>query len=185
MFVYAKTPTIAAIDGVVTPEECLSVIAHSREKLERSVVATDDGLVTDKNRTSHGTWVPHSDFSEITQRISDIAAIPLERAEQINVLRYQKGQEYKPHYDGLSGKHLENGGQRLLTAMVYLNNAVGGGTAFPKLNLLIGSIGGRLLMFGNVDDNNQPHELSLHQGLPPHEGEKWVMTLWFREKKIL
>ena len=56
--------------------------------------------------------------------------------------------------------------------------------SFPKLNIIVGSIGGRLLLFGNVDENNQPHELSLHQGLPPHEGEKWVMTLWFRETKI-
>ena len=147
MFVYTKTPTIAVVDGVVTPEECQSVIKHSEDKLERSTVATAEGLVSDEARTSHGTWLPHDDFSEITQRI-------------------------------------ENGGQRLLTAMVYLNNAVGGGTAFPKLNIIVGSIGGRLLLFGNVDENNQPHELSLHQGLPPHEGEKWVMTLWFRENKI-
>ncbi len=161
MFVYTKTPTIAVVDGVVTPEECQSVIKHSEDKLERSTVATAEGLVSDEARTSHGTWLPHDDFSEITQRISDIAAIPLERAEPINVLRYNPDQEYKPHYDGLSG-----------------------GTAFPKLNIIVGSIGGRLLLFGNVDENNQPHELSLHQGLPPHEGEKWVMTLWFREAKI-
>ena len=184
MFVYTKTPTIAVIDGVLSPEECQSVIKHSEDKLERSTVASEEGLVSDEARTSHGTWLPHDDFSEITQRISDIAAIPLERAEPINVLRYNQDQEYKPHYDGLSGQHLENGGQRLLTAMVYLNNAVGGSTAFPKLNIIVGSIGGRLLLFGNVDENNQPHELSLHQGLPPHEGEKWVMTLWFRETKI-
>ena len=183
MFVYTKTPTIAVIDGVLSSEECVSIISHSEEKLERSTVAGDNGLVPDKDRTSHGAWLPHSDFLEINQRISDIAAIPLERAEPINVLRYNPEQEYKPHYDGLSGKYLDNGGQRLLTCLIYLNNAVGGGTAFPKLNIVVGSIGGRLLMFGNVDDNNNPHELSLHQGLPPHDGEKWVMTLWFREKR--
>ena len=72
----------------------------------------------------------------------------------------------------------------LLKCIVYLNNAVGGGTAFPKLNVVVGSIGGRLLLFGNVDENNKPHELALHQGLPPHEGEKWVFTLWFRQNKI-
>tara|TARA_R100001143_G_scaffold2474_1_gene5369 strand:+ start:123 stop:680 length:558 start_codon:yes stop_codon:yes gene_type:complete len=185
MFVYAKTPTIVVVDGVLNPEECQSVITHSEGNLERSTVATDDGLVSDKARTSHGTWIDHEDFPEITTRISDIVDIPLERAEPINVLRYNPDQEYKPHYDGLSGQHLENGGQRLLTCMVYLNNAVGGGTAFPKLNIVVGSIGGRLLMFSNADENNQPHELSLHQGLPPHKGEKWVMTLWFRETKIL
>jgi len=184
MFVYVKTPTIAVVDGVISPEECSQVIEHSRDKLERSTVATDKGLVPDKDRTSHGTWVAHSDFPEVCQRVADIAAIPLERAEPINVLRYTDDQEYKPHYDALDGVHLENGGQRLLTCLVYLNNVVGGSTAFPKLNLMIGPIGGRLLMFGNVDENNKAHELSLHQGMPPHEGEKWVMTLWFRESKV-
>ena len=173
------------VDGVVTPEECQSIIEHSESKLERSTVASSEGLVPDKDRTSHGVFLPHTDFPEICERISEITAMPLERAEPMNVLRYTKAQEYKPHYDGLDGEYLENGGQRLLTCLVYLNNAVGGGTAFPKLNIIVGSIGGRLLMFGNVDQDNKPHELSLHQGLPPHEGEKWVMTLWFRETKIL
>ena len=184
MFVYVKTPTIAVVDGVISSEECSQVIEHSRSKLKRSTVATDDGLIPDKDRTSHGVFLPHSDFPELCQRVSDIAAIPLERAEPINVLRYTNDQEYKPHYDALDGVYLENGGQRLLTCLVYLNNAVGGSTAFPKLNLVVGAIGGRLLMFGNVDENNQAHDLSLHQGLPPHEGEKWVMTLWFRETKV-
>jgi len=35
-----------------------------------------------------------------------------------------------------------------------------------------------------VDKDMQPHDLSLHQGMPPHEGEKWVFTLWFREKNL-
>ena len=80
MFVYAKTPTICVVDSVLSPEECDSVISHAEGKLERSTVATDEGLVPDKARTSHGTWINHKDFSEITQRISDIVAIPLERA---------------------------------------------------------------------------------------------------------
>lgn len=184
MFVYTKTPTVVVVDGVVTPEECEAVISHTQGKLERSTVATDDGLVSDEARTSHGAWFPHSDFPEITQKISDITGMPLERAEPVNILRYNPDQEYKPHYDALEGEYLENGGQRLLSCLIYLNNATGGGTAFPKLNIIVGSIGGRLLMFSNVDENNGPHELSLHQGLPPHDGEKWVMTLWFRERKI-
>ena len=184
MFVYAKTPTICVVDGVVTPEECKNIIEHSEHKLKPSTVAAPEGLIPDKDRTSHGVFLPHSDFSEVCDRISEITDMPLERAEPINVLRYTNAQEYKPHYDALDGDYLDNGGQRLLTCLVYLNNAVGGATAFPKLNLIVGSIGGRLLMFGNVDKDKKPHELSLHQGLPPHEGEKWVMTLWFRENKI-
>ena len=180
MFVYVKTPTIAVVDGVISSEECYQVIEHSRSKIKRSTVATDGGLIPDKDRTSHGVFLPHSDFPELCQTVADIAAIPLERAEPINVLRYTDDQEYKPHYDALA----ETDNQRILTCIVYLNNAAGGGTAFPHLNILVGSVQGRLLMFGNIDDQGSPHELSLHQGLPPLEGEKWVFTLWFRKKEL-
>ena len=184
MFVYAKTPTICVVDGVVTPEECQTIIEHSESKLQRSTVATPEGLKPDQDRTSHGVFLPHDNFSDVCARIADITGMPLERAEPVNVLRYTSEQEYKPHYDALEGEYLDNGGQRLLTCLIYLNNAVGGSTAFPRLNLIVGAIAGRLLMFSNVNENKEPHHLSLHQGLTPHEGEKWVMTLWFREKNI-
>jgi len=184
MFAYAQTPTIVVVDGVVSPEECEAIIDHSKDSLGKSTVASVGGHEEDVARTSTGGFFPHSDFPDVCSRISDIAGIPLDRAEPMNVLRYTNDQEYKPHYDALDGVYLENGGQRILTCLVYLNNAVGGSTAFPKLNLVVGAIGGRLLMFGNVDENNKAHDLSLHQGLPPHEGEKWVMTLWFREKIV-
>ena len=48
MFVYVKTPTIAVVDGVISSEECYQVIEHSRSKIKRSTVATDDGLIPDK-----------------------------------------------------------------------------------------------------------------------------------------
>ena len=184
MFVYANAPTIAVVDAILSPEECDSIINHAKGSLKQSTVANEGGLEEDSARTSTGGFFPHSDFPEICNKLSDLAGIPLERAEPMNVLRYTSEQEYKPHYDALEGKYLENGGQRLMTCLIYLNNAVGGGTAFPKLNLVVGSIGGRLLMFGNVDKEMKPHDLSHHQGLPPHEGEKWVFTLWFREKQI-
>jgi prolyl 4-hydroxylase len=183
MFAY-PTPTIVVVDGIASPEECAAIINHSKDRLEKSTVALEGDNIEDTVRTSTGGFFPHSDFPEICKKVSDIAGIPLERAEPMNVLRYTSDQEYKPHYDTLGEEYLENGGQRILTGIVYLNNAVGGGTAFPKLNMIFGSIGGRLLLFENVDKDMQPHDLSLHQGMPPHEGEKWVFTLWFRERNL-
>ena len=184
MFAYAQTPTIVVVDGVVSPEECEAIIDHSKDSLGKSTVASVGGHEEDTARTSTGGFFPHSDFPDVCSRIADIAGIPLDRAEPMNVLRYTSDQEYKPHYDTLGEEYLEDGGQRIMTGIVYLNNAVGGGTAFPKLNMMFGSIGGRLLLFENVDKNMNPHDLSLHQGMPPHEGEKWVFTLWFRETNL-
>ena len=186
MFVYTKTPTIVVIDGVLSPEECNDIIEYSEDKLERSKVAKKGGGdAEDVDRTSSGLFVRHEEFPELCKRLSEIANLPLTNAESLNVLKYQEGQEYKPHRDAFDeDRHKINGGQRVLTCIVYLNNASGGGTAFPALNMIVGSIAGRLLMFENVDGDLNPHELSLHQGLPPHEGEKWVTTLWFRENKV-
>jgi prolyl 4-hydroxylase len=184
MFAYAQTPTIVVVDGVASPEECEEIIDHTKNELKTSTVALEGGNIEDSVRTSTSGFFPHSDFPEICSRWRREAGIPLDRAEPMNVLRYTSDQEYKPHYDTLGEEYLEDGGQRIMTGIVYLNNAVGGGTAFPKLNMIFGSVGGRLLLFENVDKNMQPNDLSLHQGMPPHEGEKWVFTLWFREKNL-
>ena len=37
---------------------------------------------------------------------------------------------------------------------------------------------------GNLDDNKLPHPASLHMGLPPEHGDKWILTFWFREKMV-
>ena len=101
MFAYAQTPTIVVVDGVVSPEECEAIIDHTKDKLERSTVASEGGHEEDSARTSTGGFFPHHDFPEICSRVSDIAGIPLDRAEPMNVLRYTSDQEYKPHYDTL------------------------------------------------------------------------------------
>jgi prolyl 4-hydroxylase len=184
MFVYASTPNVAVADGFVYPEECQKIIEASRDKLTRSTIVSKDGDQVDQDRTSTSVGLPHSEFPEVCERLAEVANIPLENAEHMQVARYTKGQEYKPHYDAFKDEvHKKDGGQRLLTCLVYLNNSVGGATAFPNLNIIVGAIEGRLLMFGNVDEDKKPHILSMHQGLSPHEGEKWIFTLWFRERK--
>ena len=40
-------------------------------------------------------------------------------------------------------------------------------------------------MFGNLDENKIPHPASLHMGLPPENGDKWIITFWFREKDVM
>ena len=40
-------------------------------------------------------------------------------------------------------------------------------------------------MFGNLDENKEAHPLSMHMGLPPDTGDKWILTLWFRERDYI
>jgi prolyl 4-hydroxylase len=58
--------------------------------------------------------------------------------------RYLAAQEYKPHYDAFDlstedgRRFAQNGGQRVATVLIYLNDVPNGGkTAFQKLGLSV------------------------------------------------
>ena len=126
----------------------------------------------------------------IGEKIAEQVGIPLENAEAYQVIYYDKTQEYRQHYDGWlfdgsekSRRNMKYGGQRMKTALVYLNDVnAGGGTKFTKLNLEVNAEKRKLLVFENVySGTNKRHELSEHAGMPVIEGEKWAFNLWFRE----
>jgi len=56
--------------------------------------------------------------------------------EEPQIVRYRTGEEFSWHYDEIPKAQLENGGQRLATLLVYLNELEegrGGGTVFRDL----------------------------------------------------
>lgn len=61
-------------------------------------------------------------------------ALFTENGEDMQVLRYQHGQKYEPHYDYFADKvNIVRGGHRLATVLMYLSDVTKGGeTAFPK-----------------------------------------------------
>lgn len=56
-----------------------------------------------------------------------------ENGEDIQVLRYEHGQKYDPHYDYFTDKvNIAQGGHRFVTVLMYLTNVTKGGeTVFP------------------------------------------------------
>lgn len=57
-----------------------------------------------------------------------------ENGEDIQVLRYEHGQKYDPHYDYFSDQdNIAQGGHRIATVLMYLTDVVKGGeTVFPQ-----------------------------------------------------
>lgn len=57
----------------------------------------------------------------------------VENGEDIQVLRYEHGQKYDPHYDYFTDKvNIARGGHRIATVLMYLTDVVKGGeTVFP------------------------------------------------------
>lgn len=122
--------------------------------------------------------------------VADLAGVPLKHSEPLAVLRYGPGQEYKPHMDYLGGpdgnENIEGqGGQRVVTAFVYLNDVPQGGeTDFPELKARIKPASGRAVKFYNLDERGMPNPRTLHAGCPVIEGEKWLATYWFRQREF-
>ncbi len=103
------------------------------------------------------------------------------------MIRYEVGQQYKPHYDYFDPEQpgtpviLQRGGQRVATVVVYLNTPQrGGGTTFPDVKLEVAPVRGNAVFFSY--DRPHPSTRSLHGGAPVLEGEKWITTKWLRER---
>ena len=188
-----KSPLVATYNNILTDEECEHFIAISKDKLQRALVSENNGGVTSNGRTGSNTWISH-DHDEITynvgKRIAKIINMPLECAEKYQLIYYGPNEEYRKHYDGWehdgsekSLRCIKYGGQRLRTALCYLNNVEkGGGTKMTKLNITVNAEKGKLLVFDNTYENsNIKHPLSEHAGLPVEQGEKYAFNLWFRE----
>jgi len=123
-------------------------------------------------------------LTRINRQLALLAGHAPERAESLGVLYYAPGKEYRPHYDWLpDGPERERGGQRLTTALLYLNDEYEGGeTHFISPDIKFRGAPGDVLVFDNVLADGAPDRASRHAGLPVTAGAKWLGSTWYREK---
>jgi prolyl 4-hydroxylase len=109
-----------------------------------------------------------------------------DKGEFLSVLRYAPGQEYRPHIDCIPrGKDFDASGQRVKTALLFLNDDYRGGeTHFLAPDIRIKGQRGDILVFSNVLADGEPDKAARHAGLPVTAGEKWLASRWFRSKKF-
>jgi prolyl 4-hydroxylase len=193
--ILCENPLIYTVENFLTYGECEHFIEISRERMERSkVVSKEDGVDGEfcDDRTGSNTFVSHDHTPltlKIAKRIADTVGISAENAEDFQVVHYEVGQFYNYHYDTFDpeteSRYMEDGGQRVLTALVYLNDVVEGGeTGFRELKINSQAKGGKLLVFETVvPGTTDQHPNTIHAGLPVIKGEKYAFNLWFREKK--
>jgi prolyl 4-hydroxylase len=190
-----EQPRIILFSNVLSQEECEQMIALSKPKMNQSTTVDDLSGKAElhKNRTSYGTYFKINETSfikRIDRRISELMQMPVINGEGFQILNYQKGGEYKPHFDyfpiELTGSkvHVSRGGQRVATLILYLNNVEQGGeTIFPKINLKITPKQGNAVYFAYTNSKNQVDPLTLHGGCPVSKGEKWIATKWMRQNE--
>ena len=145
--VYNEDPFIYVIEDFISDAECDHFVKASDSKLERAkTIGGKDGIYHE-NRTGSNCWLPHSHSSvtqEVGQRIADLVGFPLKNAESYQIVYYTGGTQYNDHHDAFNDeteegrKHLKRGGQRIYTAIAYLNDVEeGGATEFRDLNISV------------------------------------------------
>ncbi|HJV85116.1 MAG TPA: 2OG-Fe(II) oxygenase [Noviherbaspirillum sp.] len=187
-----KAPRIVLVGKLLADEECDALIHYAETRLERSpVVADRDGSnELTAYRTSRGAMMQRSEtelVARIEARLAALVRWPVENGEGMQLLRYEKGNEYRPHYDwfdpAMPGprKHLERGGQRVGTVVMYLSDVEqGGGTSFPDIGLQVQPKKGSAVFFANTDSFGEPDRKTLHAGEPVEKGVKFIATKWLR-----
>jgi prolyl 4-hydroxylase len=190
-------PRIVLFGNLLSAEECEEMIELSRGKLARSSVVNNETGAYDihPHRTSTGTYFNRGEndlIRRIEARIAELVQYPEENGEPIQILHYEPGGEYKPHFDYFDPKHpgneqvLTQGGQRIATLVMYLNDVeAGGSTVFPEVGIDVLPRRGNAVYFAYCTENGTLDSRSLHGGSPVGAGEKWIATKWFRQKRYV
>jgi prolyl 4-hydroxylase len=187
-----RNPRAVVFGGLLTDDECDQIVAIAGARMERStVIATaesDSNQVSDI-RTSFGTFLRRGDHevcNRIDARVQALVNWPVDFTEDLQVLRYDRGAEYKPHHDffepaaGHWTPTLRRGGQRVGSIIMYLNTPErGGGTVFPDVPMDVFARKGNAVLFSYPDPD--PATRTLHGGTPVLAGEKWAAVKWFRQ----
>jgi prolyl 4-hydroxylase len=192
--VLCEAPRIAITADVADSSLMTAMISYAHARLSDARVSDTvaEGVISN-GRICQAGWFRH-DENEIVAAVVDLictaAGMEASLSEQLHVIRYGPGGQYRPHFDSYD-LDSERGrqctarrGQRTHSAILYLNDGiVGGATKFPKLGLEIPPRAGAVLAFENcVRGTVLRHENSLHAGGPVEAGEKWIATLWFRQR---
>jgi len=187
-----SSPNICVVNNFLSESERQFLLGIADTKLLAStVVDSNTGApVAHPNRTSFGMAFKRNEnsvISNIEERISKFVQWPINKGEGIQVLKYDVGQQYKPHYDYFvpsqpgSAVCVTNGGQRVATLIMYLSTPEEGGfTDFPNLNLRFPAIAGSAIFFSYPDATKTD---TLHGGTPVLRGTKYIATKWLRENQ--
>lgn len=192
--VLSEAPRIRLLHGLAPRDLCAHVRQLAGPFLSPSRTVRKSGeLARDPVRTSDdmGFYPANKDLAIawFEERLAAVTGVPLEQGEPLVALRYRSGgDQYRPHHDYFDPAKghdaaLENGGQRILTILTYLNDVeAGGSTDFPDVDLSIAPRRGTGVMFHNLTPEGELDPRTRHAGRPVETGEKWLCTRWFRER---
>jgi hypothetical protein len=191
-----EKPRIVVVERFATADECQWLIGRAGSGLMRAKVyrssSTPQVAQTRTNREMSFT-IFNADvvLSLIRDRIAAASGAPVTHFEIAKLLHYSPGEQFALHADFIEAKtpelahELAARGQRAATFLIYLNDGYeGGATQFPRLDWQYRGGRGDALLFSNVDADGAPDYDTVHAGMPPTAGEKWVLSQWVRARPL-
>lgn len=178
-----NTPNIRYYYNLLTADECDYVI-NNIDNFQKSLgfdFETNQAKLTDW-RTSSVYHDYNKKFNYIVKKASELSGYPISNIEILQVLKYERNEYYKPHWDyfNFPPTWVTTTNDRVATMIVYLNdNFTGGLTNFPELNINVIPKKGSALFF-RYDYLEEIKKLTLHTGMPVIAGTKYIATVWIR-----
>lgn len=183
----AASPDVQQFSALFSRDECAHLMSLSAPLLVPSIVVDSRTGRQSPNpvRTSFGAvlgpiqqdLVVHA----LNLRLAAATQTSVDQGEPLVILRYEPGQQYREHHDGLPGE----ANQRSRTVIAYLNDGYDGGeTSFSAAELAIKGSTGDAISFVNTLPDGRIDERSRHAGQPVRRGSKWICTRWIREKRF-
>lgn len=217
-------PPVIGVDNFLTSDECtylLSLVDSSTwtstsgepVPVQRMPSPTFSSSLSEESsvisRRTSTTWFCRYDaVPTLLAKASHLLNVDIARMEEPQIVKYQPGQEFSWHYDEVPRRTtaqqqqamIENGGQRVATLLVYLNDIQegrGGGTAFRDLlgpppedddsmgqqrqRLVLTPRKGTSLLFFPSYVDGMPDHRTLHSGEVAMD-EKTIVQLWVHER---
>ena len=170
-------------------ELCAELIALIDRDNRPSTIVDDQGEALFRTSKTCDLDPASALARNLDARIATALGIDPALGEPIQGQKYEVGDEFRDHTDYFEPSgfdyltHCGETGQRIWTAMVYLNEpAAGGATRFRKLDKIVQPEAGKLVVWANLDRSGKPNAATLHSGMKVRQGSKYVITKWYRER---
>ena len=131
--------------------------------------------------------------SAVVERAALLSGLSPLHAEDVQVVSYTQGQQYREHCDYFSptqdasyAERTERGGNRLVSVFACLAQCgCGGETVFTRLGLRFALRPGEALLWMNIDRHGRLDGRTMHAGQPVHQGAKMGMNVWLRQRPLV
>jgi prolyl 4-hydroxylase len=216
----STTPRLLLVSNFLSKEECAKIIETAKPHLVNSTVSVVGAGNAQKSaqdnqvRTSSTAWLNARStglrlLDDITQRVYELVQVPMDHAEDMQVLHYGYKQHYHAHHDFFDPnmyptEEYKKGRNRMITVFMYLSDVEEGGeTNFPyatgdkylksydkcEMGLKVKPKLGDCVIFYSMKAESHRTEAykkteldhnSLHAGCDVLKGDKWSANYWIR-----